>query len=158
METAIPKIELAQTILRGESPLSQGERELIAAFVSSRNHCEFCTKSHAATAWHLPGNTQELVIAVLDNLETAPISDKMKALLTIASKVQQNGRFVTEEDISSARNLGANDLEIHDTVLVAAAFCMYNRYVDGLAASTPTGDELYDRIGAYLAKNGYRKE
>ena len=99
----------------------------------------------------------KLVTAVLDNHETAPISDRMKALLTIALKVQQNGRFVTEDDITRARSFGANDLEIHDTVLVAAAFCMYNRYVDGLAANTPTDDELYDRMGEHLAKNGYNK-
>lgn len=88
-ETAKPMLELAQILLRGESPLSQGERELIAAFVSSRNKCEFCTRSHSAAAWHLPGNTRALVMAVLENPDTAPVSDKMKALLTIASKVNR---------------------------------------------------------------------
>jgi uncharacterized peroxidase-related enzyme len=154
-ETALPMLMLAQTLLRGDSPLTEGERELIAAFVSSRNKCEFCTKSHAATAWHLSGNTRELVEAVLHNPETASISDKMKALLTIASKVQQSGKFVTEGDIAHARTLGANDIEIHDTVLIAAAFCMYNRYVDGLEALTPNDDELYDRMGKHLAEHGY---
>ncbi|MBS1537919.1 MAG: carboxymuconolactone decarboxylase family protein [Bacteroidetes bacterium] len=156
-ETAKPLMELAQALLRGESSLSPGERELIAAFVSSKNNCEFCTRSHAATAWHLPGNTKGLVLSVLADLESSPISTKLKALLTIASKVQQNGSSVTNEVINHARELGATDIEIHDTVLIAAAFCMYNRYVDGLAAVTPTDDEVYDRMGKHLAENGYGK-
>lgn len=154
-ETAKPMLELAHILLRGESSLTPGERELIAALISSQNNCEFCKRSHSAAAWNLPGNTREIVRAVLENHNTAPVSDKMKSLLTIASKVQQSGRFVTVEDIAKAREFGATDMEIHDTVLIAAAFCMYNRYVEGLAANTPYNDEAYDEMGKHLAENGY---
>ncbi|MFN8358284.1 MAG: peroxidase-related enzyme [Candidatus Kapaibacterium sp.] len=155
-ETAQPLMMLAQTLLRGEtSPLTPGERELIAAYTSSLNACSFCTQSHAAAAAHLPGNTALLVQQVLDNPEAAPISELMKALLALAARVQLSGGQVRIEDIDRARAAGAGDIEIHDTVLIAAAFCMFNRYVDGLGAITPVGEALYDRMGAYLAENGY---
>ena len=132
-ETAKPMRELAEVLLRGPNTLTSGEREMIAAFVSSRNDCEFCHASHrAAAAHHLDGN-YDLVDAVSDDYQTAPVSSKLKALLAIAGKVQQGGKQVTAQDVERARAEGATDLEIHDTVLIAAAFCMYNRYVDGLA-------------------------
>ena len=115
---------LAQALLVEASPLTRGERELIASFVSSLNHCTFCMTSHGAIAAHLPGNDYVLVHAVWEDYQKADISDKMKALLHIAGKVQQSGKAVSEADIAAARNLGASDLEIHDTVLIAAAFCM----------------------------------
>ncbi len=154
-DTAQPLMMLAQTLLRGDSSLTPGERELIAAYVSHLNHCVFCTRSHAAAAAHLPGNTAELVQQVLDNPDDAPISSKMKSLLAIAKCVQQGGLNVQVDHIHRAKNAGADDTAIHDTVLIAAAFCMYNRYVDGLAAITPTDNDLYDRMGKYLAENGY---
>jgi uncharacterized peroxidase-related enzyme len=154
-ETAKPMRELAEVLLRGPSTLTSGERELIAAFVSSRNDCEFCHASHrAAAAHHLAGN-YDLVDAVTQNLHTAPVTNKLKALLTIAGQVQQGGGHVTAPDIDRARAEGATDLEIHDTVLIAAAFCMYNRYVDGLATFTPTDATLYDQMGQRMAKDGY---
>ena len=146
---------LAQTLLRGDSTLSAGERELIASYVSSRNDCYFCTHSHSATARHLLGAQADVVAEVQQNLETAHVSDKLKALLRIAGKVQQGGRRVTDEDVAEARRHGSNDQEIHDTVLIAAAFCMYNRYVDGLATWTPEEEAIYDRHGADLAHHGY---
>ncbi len=79
----------------------------------------------------------------------------MRALLTIAGKVQKDARQVSEADIAAAREQGATDKEIHDTVLIAAAFCMYNRYVDGLATWTPRDESLYDQHGAELATRGY---
>jgi len=146
---------LAQALLVEASPLTRGERELIASFVSSLNQCTFCMTSHGAIAAHLPGNDYALVHAVWEDYQKADISDKMKALLHIAGKVQQSGKAVSEADIAAARNLGASDLEIHDTVLIAAAFCMFNRYVDGLGATTPDDPAFYDLIGAQRAKEGY---
>ena len=146
---------LAQELLRGESTLTPGERELIAAYVSSENNCFFCTNSHSAAARHLLGEDAEVVEQVKLGLDTARISDKMKALLTIAGKVQQGGRRVTDDDVARARAEGATDQEIHDTVLIAAAFCMYNRYVDGLATWSPDNPALYDQHGAELASHGY---
>jgi len=153
-ETARPLRELAEVLLRGPSTLSSGEREMIAAFVSSRNDCDFCHASHrAAAAHHLAGN-YDVVDAVRRDPQTAPITNKLKALLAIAGKVQEGGKHVTGTDIERARTEGATDVEIHDTVLIAAAFCMYNRYVDGLA-TTPSDASLYDQMGQRMANEGY---
>ncbi len=140
-ETGKPLYELAQVLLRGESPLSEAERELIAAYVSKSNDTMFCMMSHAAASRELYNDNRHIVDDVLENMEQSQVSDKMKALLNIAGKVQILGKEVTEEDIAKARKQGANDKEIHDTVLIAAAFSMFNRYVDGLASFTPTDPE-----------------
>jgi uncharacterized peroxidase-related enzyme len=154
-ETARPLRELAEVLLRGPNTLTSGERETIAAFVSSRNDCHFCHASHrAAAAHHLDGD-YGLVDAVTHDYLNAPISPKLKALLTIAGKVQQGGKQVTVDDVERARAEGATDREIHDAVLIAAAFCMYNRYVDGLATWTPTEHEAYDQMGRRMAHQGY---
>jgi uncharacterized peroxidase-related enzyme len=153
-ETGKYLYDLAQELLRGESPLSQADRELIAAYVSKRNDCMFCMSSHAAAARCLYGEEEALVDEVLADMERAPISDKMKALLRIAGKVQILGKEVTDADIADARDLGATDKELHDTVLIAAAFCMFNRYVDGLASLTPTDPEVYKEMGKHMVK-GY---
>ena len=146
---------LAEVLLRGASTLSSGEREMIASFVSARNHCAFCRDSHRAAAAHHLAGDYSLVDAVRDDHETAPISAKLKALLTIAAHVQQGGKQVTSDDVARARREGATDLEIHDAVLIAAAFCMFNRYVDGLATWTPTDHELYHQMGERMAREGY---
>jgi uncharacterized peroxidase-related enzyme len=128
-ETAKPMRELAHVLLHGPSTLTGGERELIATYVSSQNDCYFCQTSHgAAAAAHL-GQNSGLVDKVKRDFLQSPISDKLKALLVIAGQVQKGGKHVTAESVESARQQGATDLEIHDTVLIAAAFCMYNRYV-----------------------------
>jgi uncharacterized peroxidase-related enzyme len=154
-ETAKPLNELAEILLRGPSTLTRGERELIATFVSSRNDCYFCQTAHGAVAAYHLDNNEALVLEVKRNPAGAPISEKLKALLAIAGKVQRGGKAVAGEDIQRAREQGATDLEIHDTVLIAAAFCMYNRYVDGLATWTPTDPDLYRENGARLAIDGY---
>jgi uncharacterized peroxidase-related enzyme len=154
-ETAKPLRELAEVLLRGPSALTSGERETIATFVSTRNDCHFCRSSHrAAAAHHLDGD-YAIVDAVCRDPEQAPVSAKLKALLHIAGLVQRGGRQVTAESVERARAVGASDLEIHDTVLIAAAFCMYNRYVDGLATLTPIGDEAYHEMGRRMADEGY---
>jgi uncharacterized peroxidase-related enzyme len=147
--------DLAQILLRGPSPLTPAERELIATHVSSRNNCMFCMSSHAAAARELFGETREVVDCVIDNVATAPLSPKMKALLNIAGKVQQNGKSVTPTDIEDARKQGADDRDIHDTVLIAATFSMFNRYVDGLASLTPTDPKAYEAMGKRMATVGY---
>jgi uncharacterized peroxidase-related enzyme len=127
-ETGRPLYELAQILLRGDSPLSEAERELIAAYVSSRNNTMFCVMSHAPAARCLYGDEKNIVDEVLTDMEHSQVSDKMKALLNIAGKVQILGKEVLPADIARARALGANDREIHDTVLIAASFSMFNRY------------------------------
>ncbi len=146
---------LAEALLRGPSSLTTAEREVIATYVSSQNGCIFCMSSHGAAARSLLGPDAALVDQVCAGPEHAPISEKMKALLVIAGKVQQGGRRVEEADVARARTAGADDKAIHDTVLVAAAFCMYNRYVDGLATLTPSDPAAYEQMGRRLALDGY---
>lgn len=153
-ETGKPLYELAQVLLRGESPLTEAERELIAAYVSNRNDTMFCMMSHAAAARQLYGVDKTLVDDVLKDVQHSAVSDKLKALLQIAGKVQISGKEVKPEDIEAARKLGADVREIHDTVLIAATFSMYNRYVDGLASFTPTDPEVYEEMGKHMVK-GY---
>ncbi len=154
-ETAKPMRELAHVLLHGPGTLTPGERELIATYVSSRNDCFFCQTSHgAAAAAHL-GKDFGLVDQVKRDSQQAEVSEKLKALLTIAGKVQEGGKRVTTADVAHARELGATDLEIHDTVLIAAAFSMFNRYVDGLATWQPEDPKMYAAMGEHLATHGY---
>ena len=156
-ETAKPMRELADVLLRASNTLTSGEREMIAAFVSARNGCHFCQASHSAAAAHHLQGDYSVVDAVKRDYASAPVSAKLKALLTIAGRVQESGRHVTTADIQRARDEGATDLEIHDTVLIAAAFSMFNRYVDGLATLTPHDDAAYDAMGRRMAAEGYRR-
>jgi len=151
---AAPMGALADVLLRGTETFSAGERELVAAYVSALNDCTFCHSSHAAiAACHL--RDEPLVDAVVRDPETAAISPKLRALLAIAARVQRSGRDVREEDVARARAEGASDLEVHDTVLIAAAFCMFNRYVDGLGAWTPTDRQGYRDRARLVAEHGY---
>lgn len=154
-ETAKPLRELAEVLLRGPSTLTSAERETIAAFVSSRNECRFCELSHSAAAAQHVSGSHAVVDAVKRDYQTAPVSSKLKALLAIAEKVQQGGKQVSPADIARAREQGATDLEIHDVVLIAAAFCMFNRYVDGLATWTPDDPKDYEEMGRRMAVEGY---
>jgi len=155
-ETAGPLNALVQTLLHNPHPtLSPGERELIATYVSGLNVCKYCTTIHGAIAKHHLNNDAALVAGVIADPSTAPISEKMKALLKIAARVQAGGKMVTAVDVEQARWQGATDIEIHDTVLIAAAFCMFNRYVDGLATWAPDDPDLYDRMGKQRAEEGY---
>jgi uncharacterized peroxidase-related enzyme len=155
-DSAAPIRELTQFLLRGPSTLSEGERELIATIVSHNNQCRFCTTAHTAAADLLFGEcvTTE---KVKQDIETAPVSEKMKALLTIAKQVQQSGKNVTSESVNRAKNAGATDIEIHDTVLIAALFCLYNRYVDGLAAATPSDPGFYNVLAGRIVNHGYTR-
>jgi uncharacterized peroxidase-related enzyme len=154
-ETAKPLSELAQILLHNESSLSRAERELIATHVSHRNDCFYCQTAHGAIASVHLGDNDALVDQVKRDPENAPISEKLKSLLRIAGAVQKSGKSVTEADIKAARDAGATDLEIHDTVLIAAAFCMYNRYVDGLATLAPPNPQDYKGRASQVANGGY---
>ena len=154
-ETAGPLGALADALLHAPNSLPPGERELIAAYVSSLNDCTFCQTSHAAIAACQLDDGEALVTAVIRDAEHAPISDKLKALLAVAARVQQSGRSVRPDDVARARSAGATDVEIHDTVLIAAAFCMFNRYVDGLGAWTPLDPASYRERAHLVAEHGY---
>lgn len=154
-ETAKPLGELAETLLRGPSTLTSAEREMIASYVSYQNECHFCHSSHgAAAAHHLDGNL-DLLDDIKNDFKNTEISPKLRKLLDVAKKVQVSGNHVTNDDIEAAKQEGATDREIHDTVLIAAAFCMFNRYVDGLGTWAPEEKEAYDESGKRLAHQGY---
>lgn len=143
--------QLIEQLLRGDSSLSSADRERIAAHVSQLNECEFCARSHAATIPHLDAQ-------ITANGPTAAdpgATPRLRALLDLAGEVTRGGLYVTAETVRSARAAGASDEDIHDTVLIAAAFCMLNRYVDGLGAITPTDDAAYDAMGIHMAAHGY---
>ena len=154
-ETAKPLNELVDVLLRGAHTLSPGERELIATFVSAQNDCRYCQTIHGAIAAHHLNGDEGLVERVKLDFQHAAISDKLKALLVIAGRTAAGGRQVTPADVERARQLGATDLEIHDTVLIAAAFCMFNRYVDGLATWAPDDPDFYRQRAALVAEHGY---
>ncbi|UTA69295.1 carboxymuconolactone decarboxylase family protein [Emticicia sp. 21SJ11W-3] len=155
--TAIPLLNLAETLLRGPSTLTRGERELIASYVSHLNNCHFCHTSHgAAAAAHL-GCDLNIIDDIKQNFAETAISPKLRDLLNIAAQVQKGGRHVTEKEIEVARNEGATDEEIHDSVLIAAAFCMFNRYVDGLGTWAPKENEAYREMGQRMAFAGYNR-
>ncbi|MFG1922366.1 carboxymuconolactone decarboxylase family protein [Cryptosporangium sp. NPDC048952] len=137
-DVAAPLSALAETLLRGPSPLTPGQRETIAAHVSRGNGCEFCAETHGAAARELGGSDAGL-----------------EPLLAIAEKVRVDGRSVSEEDVARAREAGADDAAIHDTVLIAAAFSMFNRYVDGLGTTVPSDPAHYAQHGRALAEGGY---
>jgi len=154
-DSAEPIRELTQILLRGPSTLSTGERELIATLVSHRNDCLFCATAHTAVADLLLGEC-ETTAKIKQDISASPVSDKMKALLTIAGQVQSGGKNVTIESVETAKAAGATDIEIHDTVLIAALFCFYNRYVDGLSTVTPKDPSFYRGLAGRIAV-GYQR-
>ena len=154
-ETARPLNDLVDLLLRGPHTLTPGERELIATYVSARNDCTYCHSVHGAVAARQLEGGETLVDTVKRDAERASISEKMKALLNIAGKTAEGGKQVSPDDVERARRHGATDLEIHDTVLIAAVFCLCNRYVDGLATWTPTDPDFYRQRGAIIAEHGY---
>src|SRR6188768_1215506 len=154
-ETAGPLRVLSEALLRGPSPLSAAERELIAAHVSRLNECAFCFKSHAAAAGALLGVGAGIFEQFSNGNLPQAASPKLAALLTIAGQVQRSGTAVSAEAVAAARTAGATDVEIHDTVLIAAAFCMFNRYVDGLGTWAPQDRQVYINRAPMRAEEGY---
>ncbi|AGM03687.1 carboxymuconolactone decarboxylase family protein [Amycolatopsis keratiniphila] len=154
-ETAAPLGQLAEVLLRGPSSLSVGERELIGAVVSRGNDCTFCSRSHAAVAAEALEGGMPVVEAAWKDVDGTPVSAKVRALLHVALAVRESGKSVGEDLIETARAEGATDVEIHDTVLIAAAFCMFNRYVDGLATLAADDQDAYREVGVHLLANGY---
>lgn len=154
-ETAKPLNELAEVLLRSENSLSRGDRELIATYVSSLNDCFFCQNAHGGLAQHYLQCDMKFIDTVKVDYESTDISEKMKSLLAIAASVQKGGKHVTPDQIEKAKLVGATEREIHDTVLIAAAFCMFNRYVDGLGTWAPQDRQIYVDRGPRRAEEGY---
>ncbi len=154
-ETAQPLNELAEILLRNESSLTRGERELMATYVSHLNDCFFCQNAHGGIAQHYLQCDMQFIDNIKADYEAMPISEKMKALLQVAGSVQRGGKYVTPDQIERAKAAGATDLEIHDTVMIAAFFCFCNRYVDGLGTDAPPDRQFYIDRGPMRAEEGY---
>ncbi len=155
LDTAKHLNDLAEVLLRSENSLTRGERELIATYVSYLNDCFFCQHVHGGLAQHYYQCDTQFIDGVKADMKSAPISQKMKSLLSIAESVQRGGKQVTSMQIETAKLLGATEREIHDTVLIAAAFCMFNRYVDGLNTWAPEDREFYINRAKSRAEEGY---
>lgn len=154
-ETAKPLNELAEVLLRAPNSLTPGERELIAAYVSGLNECTFCCSSHSAFAAAQLDEGMATVDKVRADVDSSPVSPKLRALLHIAGAVRDGGRNVSTGMVEAARAEGATDVEIHDTVLIAAAFCMFNRYVDGLGTLAPEDPAVYEAAAQRIVTGGY---
>ncbi|MEP7142719.1 MAG: carboxymuconolactone decarboxylase family protein [Ferruginibacter sp.] len=155
-ETAKHLNALAEILLHNDNnTLTRGERELIGAWVSSQNDCFFCQNVHGALAQHYFDCDMQFIDDIKKDYGSTTVSDKLKALLSIAGSVQKGGKFVTAAQIEHAKSLGATDIEIHDTVLIAAAFCMFNRYVDGLDTWAPQDRQVYVERAKMRAEEGY---
>jgi len=155
-ETSKPLNELAEILLRDDNnTLTRGERELIGAYVSSLNDCFFCQNVHGAMAQYYMQCDMQFIDDIKKDFHSTQLSEKMKSLLSIAASVQESGRKVGASQIEDAKKAGATDKEIHDTVLIAAAFCMFNRYVDGLATWAPAERQVYIDRAAQRAEEGY---
>ncbi len=154
-ETAKPLNELAEVLLRSDNSLTRGERELIGTYVSYLNDCFYCQNAHGGLTQHYFQCDLSTMDAMKADPERSDLSGKMKALLAVAASVQKGGKHVTPEQIERAKGEGATDIEIHDTVLIAAAFCMFNRYVDGLGTWAPQDRMFYVNRGKSRAEEGY---
>jgi uncharacterized peroxidase-related enzyme len=154
-ETADALNDLVDVLLRQPHTMSQGERQLIGTYVAYANGCEYAHRIHGATAAADLGNNPQLVEDVRQDFRSADISPKLKALLVIAEQIVESGKSVTDEAVAAARAEGATDLELHDTMLIASAFCMYSRYLDALQVHTPSDQEYYRVLGEWLSDVGY---
>ena len=155
-DTGVILNDLAEALLHDENnSLSRGDREMIGAYVSSENDCYFCQNVHGAMAGHYYEKDMPFIYSIKKDFQRADISEKLKSLLTIAGSVQIGGKHVTQEQIENAKRNGATDREIHDTVLIAAAFCMFNRYVDGLNTWAPLDRQVYVDRAPMRAREGY---
>ena len=148
---------LAEVLLRdNNNTLTRGERELIGTYVSYLNDCFFCQNVHGALAGHYLSCDIDQIDAIKNDFYAANLPPKIKSLLAIAASVQKGGKNVTTAQIEAARDAGTTDTEIHDTVLIAAAFCMFNRYVDGLDTWAPQDRQFYVDRAPQRAQEGYQ--
>ncbi|HEY8512811.1 MAG TPA: peroxidase-related enzyme [Cyclobacteriaceae bacterium] len=154
-QTAKPLNLLAEVLLRDDNALTRGERELIGTYVSYLNDCFFCQNAHSGLTQHYLQCDTDSIDAIVHDPESSDLSPKMKALLAIAAAVQKGGKHVRADHVERARKEGATDVEIHDTVLIAAAFCMFNRYVDGLGTWAPSDRMFYVKRAPARAIEGY---
>jgi uncharacterized peroxidase-related enzyme len=146
---------LSHTLMHKPSPLSSGLRELIAAYTSSLNNCEFCMKAHVAVASQLL-NDESLVWSVIDNLETSALPEKERALLRFIKKVTLAPSSITAADTQTLNRAGWDDASIFYAISACALFNFYNRWISASGVQ-PVSDETFKRLGARMAAAGYAR-
>jgi uncharacterized peroxidase-related enzyme len=152
-EVTSPLASSTEGVMRGPAPISGGLRELIAAYTSWTNECEFCWRSHAAVAAEMLGS-EDLVRSVLNDVESSPLPEAEKALMRFARKMTKQLPEMVESDVAALRNLGWSDEAIYYTIMVVALFNFYNRWVT-TSGVHPVSDEVYRMHGKRLALSGY---
>jgi uncharacterized peroxidase-related enzyme len=155
-EPAGPLLALHEQVMRAPSPLTAAEREMIAAYVSGLNDCDYCHGSHSATAAAF-GVPPEILTAAVADLDSAPVDDRMKALLRYLAKLTRTPARITEQDARAVFAAGWDDRALHDAVLVCGLFNCMNRIVNGLGIQASpdylrtSGQRLHDIGYAGLA-------
>ena len=152
-EAAKHLANLSQAVMTDPGPLSPALRELIAAYTSSLNQCEFCMRAHAAVAGHLY-HDEEFVWSVLKDPENSPLNEKEKALLRFVNKVTLNSSAITAADTEGLREAGWEDGEIFSAITVSALFNFYNRWVSSSGVH-PISMETTRRYAKRMADHGY---
>jgi len=145
-------IEMHEAIMRGPSPLSPGERELISAYVSGLNHCRYCYGVHAETAkaFGIPGDAVDRMI---DDFEAAGFDDKIKPILRLARKLTEAPASVTDADSQAVFDAGWNEQALHDAIMVVCCFNFMNRLLEG--HDVHGHEEMYKQRGPLLRDHGY---
>jgi uncharacterized peroxidase-related enzyme len=151
-DTARPLLDYHQALLRGPSPLSMAERELIAAYVSGLNACRYCHGVHAETAG-LFGIPEATLAALLSDVDTAPVSDPLKPLLRYVRKLTLTPSRLTPTDAEAVLAAGWSEKALHDAVSVCALFNLMNRLVEGLGVSAD--QDYFASSARRLADIGY---
>jgi len=151
-KTARPLIEYHQILLRGESPFSIAQRELIAAFVSGVNTCDYCHGVHSNVARAF-GVSEQLLTALLDDVDAADIQAPMKPVLRYVRKLTLTPAKMTPADARQIFDAGWDDKALHDLVSICALFNMMNRLVEGMGVAAD--DQYYRESGQRLHDGGY---
>jgi uncharacterized peroxidase-related enzyme len=146
---------LSHTLMHKPGPLSAGLRELIAAYTSSLNNCEFCMKAHAAVASNLLGD-ESLVWNVIENLETSTLAEKEKVLLRFVKKITLAPSSITAADTQTLNEAGWDDASIFYAISASALFNFYNRWISASGVH-PVSDEAFKRLGSRMAVAGYAR-
>lgn len=141
-----------QELMRGVSDWSVGERELLAAFVSSKNHCSFCGTFHSAIA--SKAIPEHVTRAVLQDWRTAPLDEKLRVTLGFLEKLTLTPGEITLEDVTSLRAVGVSDQAIEDSIYICAWFQVLNRLADAFGCALPPAEVLTQMAG-FLLEHGY---
>lgn len=148
--------ELSHELMHKKAPITAALRELIAAYTSSLNHCDFCRNAHAAVAAHLYGD-KELVWRVLQDPERSALGEKEKALLRFVRRLTLEPGAITQQDTDTLKQAGWDEPSIYYAINACALFNYYNRFVLSNGVKL-VSDEACDRLGARMAKAGYSRE